>query len=663
MKRTSITRQLSFLLMGILLAFQLHAQDGPITGKVYDVSTGEVLPGASVVIKGTTTGTTTSINGDYSINAKDGDVLVFSFVGYNAQEALVQGNRVIDMNLEMETIGMDEVVVIGYGKATKDDLTGSVAVVGADDFNKGAITSADQLLMGKTAGVQITNGGGAPGGETTIRIRGGSSLSSTNDPLIVIDNVPVATEGIDGMSNPLSSLNPDDIESFTVLKDASATAIYGSRASNGVIIITTKQGAKGKMQVNYSGKVSLSTPSGKIDVLSADEYRDLMTERYGDNAGAMALVGDADTDWQEEIFQNAFGTDHNLSVNGTVKEFMPYRASVGYTKDNGILRTSYLDRYTASLNLNPSFLDDHLTVALSVKANQNKNRFADRGAVNNAVTFAPTSPVMSGDTAFGGYFTWVNSAGAPLALAPRNPVAQLELREDLATVNRVIANAKLDYKMHFLPDLTATLNIGTDRSASEGKTDVPVIAPWDNQQGRFTDYTQSKKNDLLDFYVNYEKKIDAIDSKVNATAGYSYQYFYRTSFSETLKGNGDTLTRGIDRPTDYVILSYFGRLNYVLSGKYLLTATIRQDMTSRFSEQNRKGVFPSFAFAWNIHKEDFITSLNNISELKLRAGYGVTGQQYVDNNDYPYFGTYLESTETALYQFGNTYYYTLRPEG
>lgn len=664
MKRTIKFKRLVLLFFSLFFIFRLSAQKVEITGTVADRDNGDPLPGASIVIKGTISGTSTEFDGTYTLMAAPADTLVITFVGFIPQEIPVGSQRIINVQLAPETIDMGEIIVIGYGTTTKEDATGAVSVVESGDFNQGALTSADQLLSGKAAGLQITSGGGQPGSSTTIRIRGGSSLSSTNDPLIVIDGVPIATTGIDGMSNPLSMLHPEDIESFTILKDASATAIYGSRASNGVIIITTKKGKKGPIQVHYSGKVSMATPAGKIDVLNADEFRELVTERYPDNPAPVALLGDATTDWQDEILTNAFSTDHNLSVNGSLKDIVPFRLSAGYVNEDGILKTSNLERYTGTLNLSPSLLDDHLTLNVDVKAMQIKNRFAETGAVNNAVGFDPTQHIMSGDTAFGGYFTWLNSSGNPITIAPRNPVAQIELRDNTSTVNRVIAGFKADYKLHFLPDLVLTLNLGTDRSDSEGADITPMEAPWDNQEGRITKYTQQKKNDLLDLYLNYRVDIEAIKSTISATAGYSYQYFFRESFSETTDGTEqDTVNKGFPRPTDYVILSYFGRVNYTLNQKYLLTFTLRQDMTSRFSEENRAGLFPSVALAWNIKNEDFLQNVKAITSLKLRMGYGITGQQYISDDDYPYFGTYSSSEPTARYQFGDTFYTTQRPSG
>jgi iron complex outermembrane receptor protein len=654
----------SILLAGsLILALQLFAQKIEVTGKVTDGKSSEVLPGASIVIMGTTTGTSTNVNGIFSIQANPEDVLIVSFVGYIQKEIPVNNQNTINISLSPETIGMDEVIVIGYGTTTKEDATGAVSVVGSDDFNKGALTTADQLLTGKAAGVQITSSGGQPGSSSKILIRGGSSLYSTNDPLIVIDGVPIATSNIDGMSNPLTTIHPEDIESFTVLKDASATAIYGSRASNGVIIITTKQGKQG-FHLSYSGQVSLATPSGKIDVLNSDEFRNVVKEQYSDNTQATDLLGDSNTDWQEEIMQKAFGTDHNLSMNGKAFDAMPYRASLGYSNQDGILKTSNLKRYTGSINLAPSLADNHIKIELNAKGMWIENQFAETGAVNNAVGFDPTQPVYSGNDEFGGFFTWQNASGNPITTAPRNPVAQLELRDNHSNVTRIIASAKIDYKLHFLPELTATFNLGTDRSDSDGRDFTPEIAPWDNQEGRKKLYTQNKTNNLLDFYLNYEKNIAPLNSKISATAGYSYQYFLRESFNETTDWTEqDTVTKGIPRPTDYVILSSFGRVNYVLAKKYILTLTLRQDMTSRFSEDNRAGLFPAVALAWNIKEEEFIKNIDVFSDLKLRLGYGVTGQQYVSDDDYPYFGTYESSNQTSQYQFGNQYYTTQRPKG
>lgn len=656
-------KKLILLAGSLILTFQLFAQRSEVTGVVTDTDSDEALPGASIVIKGTTFGTSTDVNGTFSIQANPEDVLIVSFVGYIQKEIPVNNQNTVNVSLSLESIGMDEVIVIGYGTTTKEDATGAVSVVGADDFNKGALTTADQLLTGKAAGVQITSGGGQPGSSSKILIRGGSSLYSTNDPLIVIDGVPIATSQIDGMSNPLTTIHPEDIETFTVLKDASATAIYGSRASNGVIIITTKKGKKG-FNLSYSGQVSIATPSGKIDVLNADEFRSIVNEQYSDNPQATNLLGNANTEWQKEIMQNAFGTDHNLSFNGRARDVLPYRTSIGYSNQDGILKTSNLKRYTGSISLTPSLVDNHIKVELNAKGMLIENQFAETGAVNNAVGFDPTQSVYSGNNDYGGFFTWLNATGNPITIAPRNPVAQIELRDNHSNVKRIIASAKVDYKLHYLPELTATLNLGTDRSDSDGKDFTPEIAPWDNQEGRKKLYIQNKTNNLLDFYLNYEKNIDALNSKLSATAGYSYQYFFKESFNETTDWTEqDTVTKGIPRPTDYVIMSYFGRVNYILAQKYILTLTLRQDMTSRFSEDNRAGLFPAAALAWNIKKERFLKEINLFSDLKLRLGYGVTGQQYVSDDDYPYFGTYESSNPTSQYQFGNLFYTTQRPKG
>ncbi|HPT31362.1 MAG TPA: SusC/RagA family TonB-linked outer membrane protein, partial [Prolixibacteraceae bacterium] len=482
------------------------AQKIKVTGKVTD-SNKEGIPGATIVVVGTTIGTVSDINGNYSLDVTPPATLSFSFVGYQPVQVAVQNQTVVNVQLVEEAIGVDEVVVIGYGSTKKTDATGSVQAVSTSDFNRGAITSPQELVSGKIAGVQITNGGGAPGEGATIRIRGGSSLSASNDPLIVIDGVPVDNDGISGMRNPLSTIHPTDIESFTVLKDASATAIYGSRASNGVIIITTKTAKKGaNLKVNYNGFVSVANKTQSVDVLSADEFTFLMKKRYANNANALALLGKSQTNWQDEIYQTAVSHDHNVSLMGSVK-FLPFRVSLGYSNEEGILLTDGLSRYTGAISLNPSFLDDHLRVNLNLKGMMIENQFANRGAIGTAVHFDPTQPVYSGNAKYDNFFTWTQQNGNPIDIAPVNPVAQLLMTDDQATVNRSLGNLQLDYRFHFLPDLRANLNVGYDYSSSEGTTVRPETYPGNYDAlaggGRNNVYTQDKKNQLLDFYLNY----------------------------------------------------------------------------------------------------------------------------------------------------------------
>jgi len=687
------------------------SQEAKVTGTVTDATDGTTLPGASVVIKGTTQGTITDINGKYKIKVAPNTTLVFSFMGYETQEIVVQPNTVVNIALVAQATRLDEFVVVGYGVQKKKDATGSITAIESKEFNTGAITSPTELVKGKIAGVQITNGGGAPGEGATIRIRGGSSLSASNDPLFVIDGIPVDNDGISGMRNPLNTINPNDIETFTVLKDASATAIYGSRASNGVIIITTKKGKKGApLKVNYTGNFSYYTPTKTIDVLGADEFRNLIQERYPNQVG---MLGDANTNWQDEIYQNATGMDHNISFSGAYKT-LPYRLSLGYSDQDGILKTDNLKRTTINAALNPTLFDDHLKVNFNIKYVNVKNQFADRGAIGAALQYDPTKPVNSnktynpyytndvnGDgiadtilmpsTNYGGYYAWVQSNGTdiPVEQGSRNPVAQINMRDDQSDVNRVIGNVQLDYKLHFLPDLRANLNLGYDYSKATGDVIVPDYAPWSydplNGGGTYNSYEQEKKNELFDFYLNYIKDVKSIKSHFDIMAGYSWQHFWRKNYS--VNGNYsreftiDSIRPGVyqknffgdpkrtynidtvDNPTENYLVSFFGRFNYTFKDRYLLTFTLRDDGTSRFSPDTRWGLFPSAAFAWKIIDEPWMKKIEILSQLKLRAGYGITGQQNINQGDYPYLPRYTLSNQYARYQLGNLFYYTLRPEG
>jgi len=650
----------------------LKAQTGSVNGNIVD-SNGEPLIGANVVIKGTTQGTITDVNGNYSISSVPvgNQTFVASFIGYNSEEATVLietgKSTVLNFKLIENITALQELVVIGYGTVKKEDATGSVIAIKSDDFNKGAISTPDQLITGKVAGVQVTSGGGAPGSGQTIRIRGGASINASNDPLIVIDGVPVDNSSISGLANPLSAINPSDIESMTILKDASAAAIYGSRASNGVIIITTKKGRKdAPLKIEYQGNVSYYTIPKTVDVLSADEFKQAVTDYankvYPTDPGKVTgLLSNSNTDWQKQIFNNAIGTEHNISLTGSYK-ILPYRLSLGYFGQDGILKTGTMKRTSANLALNPSFFDDHLKVNVNAKYSMNHSKFADEGAIGAAIQMDPTRPVYINDT-----LSYWSKSGSGTS----NPVALLEYRDDEADVNRFIGNAQFDYKFHFLPDLKANLNLGYDGSNSDGKRIVSADAPWtyvsDSVSGRNRKYTQEKTNKLLDFYLQYSKELESIDSYFDLMGGYSYQDFYKTDWSiETYLTGGsagvDTTIPADDRPTEYILESFFGRMNYHFKDRYLLTLTIRNDQSSRFSPGTRSGIFPSAAFAWNLKKESFMESNTLLSQLKLRIGWGVTGQQSIlDDNDYPYQANYLLSQNNAMYLFGNTYYNAYRP--
>lgn len=657
---------LSVLFLGILFSGAISAQKIQVSGKITDAADGSAMIGVTIQEKGTVNGTATDEKGNYTLMVSPTATLIFSYLGYTSQEIALSGKTTVNVSLVQSEQKLGEVLVIGYGTVRKSDATGSVASVGSNDFNVGSVSRPQDLIIGKVPGVVVTTNSGDPTAGATIRIRGGSSLSASNDPLIVIDGVPIDNNGVSGMPNALNLVNSNDIESFTVLKDASATAIYGSRASNGVIIITTKKGAAGKaFKVTYDGSVSLGTKTGEVKVLSASQFSSLINSQYGAESPASLLLGNSTTDWQKQIYQNAFSQDHNLSFSGNVKNF-PYRASVGYTDQTGILKTSGLKRMTAAVNLNPTFLDNHLTVTVNAKYMNINNRFANTGAIGSAVSMDPTQPVYdAASSAYGGYFTWKQPNGDPIAIgAVSNPVAQLNQNNDKALVNRILGNIQLDYKLHFLPDLKVTVNAGTDYSTSDGKTIVDPKAAWywGNGKGRYNTYSQTKKNQLLDIYGNYKKDLASINSRLEVTAGYSWQHFYNSGANLQRNTALDITYQDTKYSTENFLISFFGRVNYTLMSKYLLTATIRDDGSSKFSKSNRWGLFPSVALAWDIRQEDFLKNATIINALKLRLGYGITGQQDV-GNDYPYLARYTFSQPNAQYQFGNSFITTLRPEG
>lgn len=682
--RIKLTMLLLMLFAGMQAGF---AQSGDVTGTVSDASSGQTLPGVTIQLKGTTFGTTSDIDGNFKLKIDPNAVLIFSYVGFVTQEVTVQPGTTVNVALEVSLAELEEFVVIGYGVQKREDATGSVAAVSTEDFNKGAITAPTQLIAGKVAGVQVTSGGGAPGEGATVRIRGGSSLRASNDPLYVIDGVPIDNEGVSGMRNPLNTINPNDIETFTVLKDASATAIYGSRASNGVIIITTKKGKAGAgkrpIQLAYSGVFSLYQPTKKIDVLDAGQFSSLVNERFPDQAH---MLGTETTNWQDEIYQNAFGMDHYLSATGSIAKTVPFRISYGYTNQDGILKTDNMARNTISGSFNPTFFDDHLKVDLNIKTMFIKNKFADRGAIGSAIQYDPTKPIKSDSTYlvkwqdennnpdslytdYGGYWAWIqnNGSGWPVDQGSSNPAALLSMRDDNSDVNRIIGNIQLDYNFHFLPGLRANLNMGLDNSNSKGSVFVPDYAPWSfdalNGGGTSSNYTQDKKNEVLDFYVQYVTDVESIKSKFDVMAGYSWQHFWRENYNYSHNLRETVIYDSSYNATESYLVSFFGRFNYTYNDKYLLTFTLRNDGTSRFSPDTRWGLFPSIALAWKIIDEPWMQNAGALSQLKIRAGYGVTGQQNIGYGDYPYLARYTYSNNAAQYQFGDTYFTTLRPEG
>jgi len=590
--------------------------------------------------------------------------------------------------LKDDTELLDEVVVIGYGSVKKDDLSGSVVAIKAEEMNKGAVTSPQELIMGKVPGLSVSQGDGAPGAGSTIRIRGGASLNASNDPLIVIDGIPVSNDAAPGTPNALATINPNDIETFTVLKDASATAIYGSRASNGVIIIQTKKGTQDKIKVSYSGTFTAKDPYKRIETLDAQSFREVMQAQYPEGTAQSAdiqrilnVYPNQSTDWQDAIYQTGLSTDQNIGIAGKAG-FMPFRLSLGYNTEKGTLKTSKYERYTGAVNLSPKFFDNHLSVDINVKGTINKNRFADSGAVGAAAFFDPTKPIYDEENRYNGYWNWGIVQGAQADLATQNPLSLLYDRNNHGTTKRSLGNIQLDYKIHGLEDLHANLNLGYDVAKTTGRNFVNSNSVQSSLDKTFTGLGQGntwnnlRRNHLLDFYMNYAKNIESIKSNFDIMAGYSWQHFYYANHDITYSNPTEDLgakegytydenerhyIRDDHRriPYENYLISFFGRLNYNFMDRYLLTATLRRDGSSRFSENNRWGLFPSAALAWTISNEPFMKATENVlSKLKLRLGYGVTGQQEI--GDYQYITSYSFSTNPNTTYLGTT---LLKPNG
>lgn len=662
----NLKRLLNAIVVPLLfIVGQVLGQERTVTGSVTDTS-GTPIANASVVVKGAGAGTQTGSDGSFTLRVPpNARTLTVSFVGYPSRDVPITAGNISVVLQSNAATTLNEVVVVGYGTQRRKDLTSAVATVTSKDFQKGNITTPEQLIAGKVAGVSIIGNSGRPGSGSTIRVRGGSSLNASNDPLIVIDGVPLDNGSIPGASNPLSFINPNDIESFSILKDASAAAIYGTRAANGVIIITTKKGRSGAFKANFSTVNSVSSVIKTVDVLSADQVRSII------NAVGLpkhkALLGTANTNWQDEIYQTAFATDNNLSFTGGIKK-LPYRASIGYLNQQGILMTDKLQRFSGSIAVNPSFLDNHLKLDLNLKGSVQKYRFADEGAIGGAIYFDPTQPVYTNGKRYGGYFEWVNAAGTLNLNSARNPVARLNQTEDISNTKRSIGNAQLDYKFHFLPELRANLNLGYDVSEGTGSKFISDSAAVEyRNQGLSSEYRQTKQNSVVEFYLNYASDIRSIKSRIDLLAGYSYNNFVTTTYNfATYNARGQKRPNSdpvfpFDKPEN-TLISYFGRANYTLNNKYLLTATIRRDGSSRFAPANRWGVFPSVAVAWKLNEEDFLKNNTVVSDLKLRASYGITGQQEGIGN-YDYLSYYSLSSPTSTYGFGNTYYQMFRPGG
>ena len=665
------------LLLFVLSTFVAKAQSGSINGKVLD-ETNQPLPGAVITIEGTTLATQTDLNGNFKIfKVNVGNVTVSArFIGYDVQKKSVTvTDQPVEINFTMapDSKALEEVVVIGYGTVKKKDLTGAVTVVTAKDFQGGNIVSPEQLIAGKVAGVQITSNGGAPGSGSTIRIRGGASLNASNDPLIVIDGVPITDgtkndgkAGLAGAGNPLSLINPNDIETFTVLKDASATAIYGSRASNGVIIITTKKGSTGAPTINFSSQVANSNLNKQINVLSADELRNYVNTNPNSTPEQKAFLGKANTNWQDEIYRSATSFDNNLSIAGTMDK-VPYRVSVGYLNQQGVLMNDKLSRTSGAISLSPRLLNNNLKIDLNLKGSLSRSAFGNTGAVGAALAFDPTQPVRTGVPAFGGFFEFVDGGGAINANAPRNPVALIQQKEDNSKANRSFGNLQLDYTLPFLPELRANLNLGYDIATGRGSTFVDAFAAQSfGTQGSRTQYLQEVNNKIGEFYLNYTKDLKSIKSNINLTTGYGY-YDNRTKNTNFpgLRADNSVLPASIPKfPFDIPrnnLQSYYGRMIYTYDNKYILSASIRADGTSRVNPEDRWGVFPSASLTWRVQQESFLRDVQAISDLKLRLSYGITGQQDGIPN-YNYIPRYAISSNEAQYQIGDTFYNMAAPQ-
>jgi iron complex outermembrane receptor protein len=647
------------LILLLLLPFSVLAQN-TVGGTVLDKASGQPIPGVNVNVQGAANGVSTDFDGKYQLtNVKRGDKIVFSYIGYMNTVVDYIAQNSLNVSLEEDANQLKEVVIqVGYGTVKKKDATGAVTVLTSKDFNKGPVTSADQMIQGKVAGLQIINGGGSPGVDPVIRIRSGSSLSASNDPLYVIDGVPVASGGVEGGKNPLSTINQNNIESISVLKDASATAIYGSRASNGVIIITTKKGKAGELQVTYNANLQVSEITKKVDALSSTQFKDFVAANGND--AQKALVGTADTDWQDEIYRTAIGTDHNIALSGGVDNVV-YRASVGYANLNGILKRDNMQRTTLGVNVTGNFFDKHLKIEINNNTSVIKSNYSNGGAIGGAVSFDPSQPVRNAD---GTYFQWLTSPTEINPLAGVNPVSQIEQQNNYGSFYRSIGNIQFDYKLHFLPELKAVANFGYDQMDGRGYGDN--AADYRNGlsgsgYGNTYENIESRDNKLMDLYLNYNKKVDAIDTQFDVTGGYTYQDFKEAKNKSSYNVERGVTNEELFTPTRLNLQSFFARTNITIADKYLLTLSYRRDGTSRFTEDFRWSNFPAVALGWKLNEENFLKDVASISTLKLRGGWGITGQQNI-GSPYPSIPLYLASNNAAQYQLGDTFYTTYRPE-
>lgn len=667
--KNRISSRILALFVGLFLTVGAFAQQITVNGNVKDEAGFEVV-GASVRPQGQDGGVITDLDGNFTIKVAEGTTLEISYIGYEQALVTAAPNLQVIMKEEAAT-SLNEVVVIGYGVAKKSDLTGSVTALKPDTKNKGLVVNAQDMMQGKIAGVNVTSGGGTPGAGATIRIRGGSSLNASNDPLIVIDGLAMDNNGVKGMSNPLSMVNPADIESFNVLKDASATAIYGSRGSNGVIIITTKKGRKNqKPTISYNGSVTVSKKNGGIEMLDADEYRAFIEKTFTGSSlydQATSLLGSANTDWNKQVYQTALSTDHNITVAGSFGAVLPYRVSLGYTKQEGIIKTSAFERYTAAINLNPSLLDDHLTMNLNAKGMAANNRYADGSAISAAMAMDPTQPVHATYTNsagqdvtsyFGGYYQWLSDGSALNdskleqtynSLATKNPASILSLQNDHARSYSFIGSADIDYKVHGFEDLRLHATLGADISKGTQWTEIDPASPLAFYYGSYKKDEIVKRNLTFSSYIQYYKDFCKVHH-FDIMAGYEWQHFWRKQITNSHQDYPATNTVSPGEQwnfydykyrTENYIVSFFGRANYTLMDRYMLTATVRRDGSSRFKEH--WATFPSFAFAYRIKEESFLKNLNALSDAKVRVGWGKTGQQE-GIGDYNYFAVYSMTT-------------------
>ena len=662
------------LLLGLFLSVGAFAQI-EVKGHVKD-ATGEPIIGATVRVAGTQTATVSDFDGNFVLKANQGADITISYVGY--QTATVKAAPNLTVTLQDDQTVLSDIVVIGYGTVKKSDATGSVLSVEADQLTKGLATSPADLLQGKTPGVVITNNGGAPGAGSTIRIRGGSSLSASNDPLIVIDGLPISSTGITGQSDVLSTINPNDIESFSILKDASATAIYGSRASNGVIVITTKKGASGKPKITVDLTGSFQNVGKYTDVMNASEFTDFLngyiarnTSLDGDVIRTAVLRG-ADTDWQKEIYRTAWTEEINASVAGGVAgekkglfNGMPYRVGAGFLNNDGTLKETNMNRGTISVNLTPKLIDERLTVNLNAKGVITNNNFGETGAIGAATQYAPTLPIFD-NNGINGYTAWLTN-GSANTMATQNPLAMIAATDNTSKVKRFVGNAQFDYKFKFLEGLRANLNLGLDVSSSDGTNTVARGSEKsfhdtsENGDGSTTEYGQTRRDQTLEFYLAYASELPKLESRFDVLAGYSWQHFFNSTSSTKYSYDKSRIINNYPSKTESYLVSFYGRLNYTLMDRYLLTFTLRDDGTSRF-QNNKWGLFPSVALAWRISEEPVLRDIKNLSNLKLRLGWGQTGQQELNAGDYPSLATYHTNLTGSYYMFGNRQIVPISPK-